>query len=333
MTIKFEKLKKSVRLPSEIRYITSREWFTVDDLMIMYHISRRTVNRDLHDIKALGIKLVAHPSEPYTYTVVRSGELATIQLSEDELTAIFAMFLATKNSPLPYAKSRQNLIKNLLATVSEEQRAMLLRLPNLLGFSDMAIVTPGVFEATHNETTMLAPLLDAVALGQQFVSIDYRKVDEPKGESHEVYVKKIYNRHDFWYLDTWDRTRQANRTFRVDRIQRVVPLKLSMAPELLVPPTVLETERRQVANVKLKLNTLAIRRFQEFHQSTDALTYLDADRQMARYVTRVNLFEVDRLSRFADWVLYLGDGVTVEVMPAKLRQLLQRKGHRFDDDS
>lgn len=332
MTIKFEKLKKSVRLPAEIRYITSHGGFTPGELMSVFHISRSTVNRDLRDIKALGINWVTHPSEPNAYTVVHSGEMVTIQLSEDELTAIFAMLLATTTSPLPYAMSRQNLMAKLMGTVSEKQRAMLLELPTLLTFSDIKVATPGMFETVFGEPIMLEPLFNAIILGWHFISICYRKADETKGELHEVYVQRVYNQHGFWYLDTWDRTRQAHRTFRVDRIQQVMPLKLSVAPELLVPPTVLETGRRQIANVKLKLNALAIQRFQEFHQSTDALTYLDADRQMARYVTRINLAEDARLSRFLDWVLYLGDGVTVEVMPTKLRQLLQQKGHRFDDE-
>jgi predicted DNA-binding transcriptional regulator YafY len=319
------RLKKSVRIPTEIRYVTNRDSFTIGDLMTVFNISRQTAVRDLHDIESQGIAVVPQAGYRDRYMVKNRKNSLTVQLHQDEIAAIFVSFLASLNDSLPYLKSRQSLVEKLLSNVSEKQRHALLSLQQVLTISNESHADTGWFAVSDQAPVMLAPLIDEISYGMGFATIMYRKKFATNDEQHHVYVRIIFQQSSLWYVDTWDLTRQAKRTFRVDRIQSVAAYDLSQVPELMTPPSALETTFDQATNVQLRLGPTAIQRFQEFRQPTDTLG------SQAQYETTVDLADERELSRFVDWLLYLGDDVEIVKLPKPMWRLLRQKGHRFDE--
>lgn len=84
-----------------MRYINNRAQFTISEIMEEFDISRSTAIRDIREIEAMGLPLVAEVGRTGGYSVMKNAVLPAVQFTDDEIKALFVAFLATKinNSP------------------------------------------------------------------------------------------------------------------------------------------------------------------------------------------------------------------------------------------
>ncbi|WP_054701643.1 hypothetical protein [Secundilactobacillus odoratitofui] len=110
--------------------------------------------------------------------------------------------------------------------------------------------------------------------------------------------------------------------FRVDHITQ--PAADNDA-EPLTKQTIAEWTRDVAPNVDLTLDTTAIQRFRRWHQPGRRLQFLDPYQQRARLQDTVNVANPDAVKMYADWVLFLGDGVDAVRLPEEVREKLRKK--------
>src|SRR5690606_12129187 len=127
-------MKKVERINTIMRYINNRSHFTISEIMQAFGISRSTAIRDIREIEAMGMPLVAEVGRDGGYFVMSNSVLPTVRFTDNELKALFIAFMATRNLQLPYLKSRQSLAEKLLGLLSANQQDELVLLNQILLF-------------------------------------------------------------------------------------------------------------------------------------------------------------------------------------------------------
>ncbi|MCO7124501.1 WYL domain-containing protein [Sporolactobacillus shoreicorticis] len=314
-------MKRTERLNTMMRYMNNRQFFTISELMREFTISRSTAIRDVHDIEALGMPLVAEVGRDGGYSIMSNQLLPAVQFTNDELKALFIAFLGTANQQLPYLQNRKTLSEKLLAIASTGQQDELIELKHLLQFQNTNPNNPDLLELADFPTPMLKTVLE-LALKSRYLIFDYQK---PHAEPiiRHVYLLHFFNRNANWYAVTFDFMRQAQRIFRVDRIQAArIDNQQPMSQEQL---TALLKESCPEPNLIVTLGRSAINKFKQIHPPTLSLHYLDAFQQAARFSDFVDEHNEERLTFYAEWLLFLGDELNVVMMPDELRNMIRKK--------
>ncbi|MCL1632792.1 WYL domain-containing protein [Sporolactobacillus sp. CPB3-1] len=318
-------MKRTERLNTMMRYMNNRQFFTISELMREFGISRSTAIRDVHDIEALGMPLVAEVGRDGGYSIMDNQLLPAVQFTNDELKALFIAFLGTANQQLPYLQNRKTLSEKLLAIASTGQQDELIELKRLLQFDNTNPNNPDLLELSDFPTPMLRIVLE-LALKSRYLIIEYQK---PHGEqtTRRVYLLYFFNRNTNWYAATFDFLRQEQRTFRVDRIkaartdvQKPVPQKQLLA--------LIKASRRK-PNLIIRLGPSAIIKFRQMHLPMLSLRYLDAFQQSAEFSDFVETQKTQQLAAYAEWLLFLGDDLSVVKMPDELRHMIRSKISRW----
>lgn len=317
-------MQKSLRIQTEMRFINNRERFTLAELQAEFQISRATAIRDLREIESLGLPLTASAGHGGGYAVLRNQALVHVQFTATEIAALFTAFAASTNNQLPFLKSRQAIVEKLLAQASPAQKRQLLALRKILIFENTNPDDPDLLELTDHAPQQLAPLL-ALAVDTRVLAFTYTKPGATTSR-RTVHLLHIYQRQARWYLEGLDYARHAKRLFRVDRIENLAaasaaPLSAAAQQQWLAqaPPV----------NVRLRLDVVAIQRFRRFHQPGRTLHFLDAYQQTASFTDTVDTTVPAAVAAYADWLLALGDGVTVVQLPATIRTAIRAKLSRW----
>jgi proteasome accessory factor C len=90
------------------------------------------------------------------------------------------------------------------------------KLEKTFGQFDLQQTTGG--ERDKDQETLIATLSDAIK-DHQLVEIEYWKVGEEQAATHLVEPYVLERSLPYWYVHTWDRTREAQRSFRLDRMR------------------------------------------------------------------------------------------------------------------
>ena len=127
-------MKKVERINIIMRYINNRAHFTISEIMREFNLSRSTAIRDIREIEAMGMPLVAEVGRGGGYFVMHNSILPEVRFTDNEVKALFVAFMATRNQQLPYLKSRQSIAEKLLSLISENQQDDLIHLNQILLF-------------------------------------------------------------------------------------------------------------------------------------------------------------------------------------------------------
>ena len=320
MTRLEKEMKKTLRVTTEMRFINNRQQFTIHDLMLEFNISRSTAIRDIAEIQELGLPLTSIAGHNGGYYVLHNQTLPAVSFTPTEIQALFVAFMATANQQLPYLRNRQAITEKLLAIVSERLQKELLNLADLLWFEDTNPDAPNIMELTDQAPVMLNYLIKQAVKYRQFV-INYQKPSTDRPKWHEVYVMHFYNSQTHWYMECFDLTRNAKRTFRVDRVKEI---KDTGTPNPLEIEQKLGQLRLPTNNVILELGPVAIERFRRLHQPGRRLAFTDPFQQRAIFTDYVDTNEAG-MNMFIDWLFFLGDDVVVRKMPVAFQTLISKK--------
>lgn len=318
-------MKRTERLNTMMRYMNNRQFFTIGELMREFAISRSTAIRDVHDIEALGMPLVAEAGRGGGYSIMPNRLLPAVQFTHDELKALFIAFLGTANQQLPYLQNRRTLSEKLLAIASADQRDELIELKRLLQFENTNPDNPDLLELTDFAAPMLRTVLE-LALKSRYLIFDYRAPLD-KQTTRRVYLLNFFRRHANWYAAAFDFLRREQRTFRVDRIQAVRPDNQAPMPHKQL--AALLKVNRPEPNLIVELGSSAINKFKQIHPPSLSLHYLDAFQQTARFSDFVETHGVEHLASYAEWLLFLGDDLKAVMIPHELRNIIRKKAARW----
>ncbi|HYD78661.1 MAG TPA: WYL domain-containing protein [Paucimonas sp.] len=194
-------------------------------------VSRRTLNRDLAILKDHGVPIEADRGRGGGLRLQRNWHFGRLHLSPEEAIDLLLSLVIAERMNQPFFMQHLDAIRRKVATSfapAQQGRIRSLRKRILIGTpasGAMLASFPPPRAASHGD-------IARAFLEQQCIVIDY--VDGNGARStRTVEPQFLYFSSPIWFLLTWDRLRNAIRSFRADRITAV---RTTDIPFRLQPP-------------------------------------------------------------------------------------------------
>ncbi len=314
-------MKKVERINVIMRYINNRSHFTISEIMREFNISRSTAIRDIREIEAMGMPLVAEVGRDGGYFVMNNSVLPTVRFTDNEIKALFIAFMATRNQQLPYLKSRQSLAEKLLGLISENQQDDLIHLNQILFFEGTNPHNPDLLELSDLPHPMLEKLIQ-ILLMDSYLLIT---IKEEKGiKSYPIYLLHLYHEKGLWSIEGFDLKNEKRKIFPVDNLTNVEPYPTK---KRLSKKKILEKLSRQeeVINLVLELGPKAIDQYKKYHPFKVSISYTNPYQTTAILKTFIDVKNPEELTEITNWLLFLGGDIKVREVPEEVLEGLKQR--------
>lgn len=313
-------MKKVERINTIMRYINNRAHFTISNIMRDFNISRSTAIRDIREIEAMGMPLVAEVGRDGGYFVMNNSVLPTVRFTDNEIKALFIAFMATRNQQLPYLKSRQSLAEKLLGLISENQQDDLVLLNQILLFEGTNPINPDLLELSDLPHPMLEKLIQILLL-DRYLLITIEENKEIK--SYPIYLLHLYHEKGIWLIEGLNINDESRRIFPVDNLTDVkpYPTKKRISKKKILEKLSNEEE----VNLVLELGPKAIAQFKKYHPLNISISYTNPYQATAILKTFINVNHSEELTDIINWLLFLGQDINIKEMPAEVLKGLQER--------
>jgi predicted DNA-binding transcriptional regulator YafY len=314
-------MKKVERINIIMRYINNRASFTISEIMREFNISRSTAIRDIREIEAMGMPLVAEVGRDGGYFVMNNSVLPTVRFTDNEIKALFIAFMATRNQQLPYLKSRQSLAEKLLGLISQNQQDDLVLLNQILLFEGTNPNNPDLLEMSDLPHPILEKLI-GILLADNYLWITIREGNDTK--SYPVYLLHLYREKSLWLIEGFDLAEENRVVFSVDHL---IDVELYPVSKRLSRKKIREklSQREEAINLVLELGPKAIAQFKKYHPLTVSLSYTDPFQTRAMLKTSVNVNDSEALADVANWLLFLGKDIKIRELPKEMAEALRER--------
>ncbi len=318
-------MKKVERINIIMRYINNRTHFTISEIMQEFKISRSTAIRDIREIEALGMPLVAEVGREGGYFVMHNSVLPIVRFTDNEVKALFIAFMATRNQQLPYLKSRQSLAEKLLGLISENQQDDLVLLNQILLFEGTNPNNPDLLDLSDLPHPMLEKLIQLL-LSDSYLLIT---IDEDKVlKSYAIYLLHLYHEKSLWLIEGFDLEEEKKKVFSVDNLIEVKPylVKKSLSRKKILAKLSVQEES---INLIIELGPKAIAQFKKYHPLTITISFTNPYQTTAILRTFINVNHPDELNEIINWLLFLGEDIKFQEIPVRLREALQARANIY----
>lgn len=312
-------MNKVERINTIMRYINNRAHFTISEIMQEFNISRSTAIRDIREIEAMGMPLVAEVGRDGGYNVLNNSVLPAVRFTDNEIKALFIAFMATRNQQLPYLKSRQSLAEKLLGLISENQQDDLVRLNQILLFEGTNPHNPDFLDLSDLADPVLEKLIQILLLDRYLII----KVKEEKiTKAYSIFLLHLHHEKGNWLIAGFDIEEGKRRIFPVSHL---VDVKSNSQKNRMSKKEITEklSRRGDVNNLVLELGPGAIAQFKKYHPLKVSISYTNPYQTTAILETFINLNNPEELTEITNWLLFLGRDITVRKMPDKVLEGLQ----------
>ncbi|MBM6996587.1 HTH domain-containing protein [Paenibacillus sp. DXFW5] len=319
-------MKKVERINTLMRYINNRSHFTISEIMREFDISRSTAVRDIREIEALGMPLVAEVGRDGGYSVMHNSILPVVRFTDTEVKALFIAFMATRNAQLPYLKSRQSLAEKLLGLISKNQQDDLLLLDEILLFEGTNPHNPDLLELSDLPHPMLEKLIQNLLLDSYlWITVE----EEKERNSYPVYLLHLYHEKSLWLMEVFDLQDEKKKLFAVDQLTHVEtysPKKRVSRKKILE----MLSQHEEEFNLILELGPRAIAQYKKYHPLKAFISYTNPYQTTAMLKMVVQVNQVEELSDMIQWLLFLGEDMTFRKAPAEIMEGLQQRRGRME---
>lgn len=200
-------MKKSERLNDMIRYLNSREFFNLNDLMEKYNISKSTALRDISSLEQLGMPIFAEHGRHGRYGILKNRLLSPINFTIDEVYALyFAMLTLESYQSTPFHLSVNQLNEKFENCLSKEQIKQIHKIKKVLQFE--------IYQH-HHVSRFLDKILKSI-LNESCCKIQYEKNNQER--SYYVQFFRISAKFGQWYAAGIELNTNKYKVFRCDRI-------------------------------------------------------------------------------------------------------------------
>ncbi|MEC1521895.1 HTH domain-containing protein [Neobacillus niacini] len=312
-------MKKVERINIIMRYINNRSHFTISEIMQEFNISRSTAIRDIREIEAMGMPLVAEVGRDGGYFVMSNSVLPTVRFTDNEIKALFIAFMATRNQQLPYLKSRQSLAEKLLGLISKNQQDDLVLLNQLLIFEGTNPHNPDLLELSDLPHPMLEKLIQLLLLDRHLlITIE----EEKRTMSYPIYLLNLYHQKGLWLIEGFYLEEEKVRIIPVNNLTNVI---LNSDKKRLSKKKILEklSKQKEAINFVLELGPKAIAQFRKYHPLKVSISYTDPYQTTAILKTFINVTISEELTEMTNWLLFLGEDIKVREVPEEVLEGLQ----------
>lgn len=314
-------MKKVERINVMMRYINNRAHFTISEIMREFNISRSTAIRDIREIEAMGMPLVAEVGRDGGYFVMNNSVLPTVRFTDNEIKALFIAFMATRNLQLPYLKSRQSLAEKLIGLISEAQQEDIVLLNQILLFEGTNPNNPDLLELSDLPHPMLEKLIQTLLLDSYLlITIN----EEKEIRSYPIYLLHLYREKSIWLIEGFDLKEGKKQVFPVDNLTSVEPYPVN---KRVSRKNILEkiSKQEEVINLVLELGPQAIAQFKKYHPLKVSISYTNPYQTTAVLKTFINVNNSEELTEMTNWLLFLGGDIKVREMPEEILEGLQER--------
>lgn len=176
-----------------------------------FEISRRTVMRDIQALSEMGVPVIAREGPGGGYSLPADFTLDPLALTANEaFLLLLAVNTLNQLSDAPFSAERVSLTAKLRALLPPRMTAeQISALDRLL--QKVEVPAP----PRPQRAPFLDPLIAAMK-DQRWLRIRYRSAD---GESSvRIQPREVSSQNGYWYCLAYALERQAQRTYRVDRI-------------------------------------------------------------------------------------------------------------------
>ncbi|MDR7239208.1 helix-turn-helix transcriptional regulator [Neobacillus drentensis] len=314
-------MKKVERINTIMRYINNRAHFTITEIMQEFNISRSTAIRDIREIEAMGMPLVAEVGRDGGYFVMNNSVLPTVRFTDNEIKALFIAFMATRNQQLPYLKSRQSLAEKLLGLISENQQESLVLLNQIFLFEGTNPHNPDLLDLSDLPHPMLEKLIQLLLLDRYLlITMEEEKVIK----SYPIYLLHLYREKSFWLIEGFDLMGENQLIFPVDNLTNV---DLYSTKQRLSEKKILEklSKNEKEINLVLELGPKAIAQFKKYHPLKVSISYTNPYQTTAILKTFIDVNNAEEMAEITNWLLFLGGDLKVMEMPKEVLQGIQKR--------
>lgn len=314
-------MKKVERINTIMRYINNRAHFTISEIMQEFNISRSTAIRDIREIEAMGMPLVAEVGRDGGYFVMNNSVLPTVRFTDTEIKALFIAFMATRNQQLPYLKSRQSLAEKLLGLISENQQDDLVLLNQILLFEGTNPNNPDLLDLSDLPHPMLEKLIQ-ILLVDRYLSVSIK--EEKIIKSYPIYLLHLYREKSLWLIEGFDLEEEKRRIIPVDNLTHVepYPTKKRVSKKKILEQL---SKHDEVINLVLDLGPKAIAQFKKYHPLKFSISYTNPYQTTATLKTFINVHHSEELTEITNWLLFLGGDIKVREIPVEVLVGLQER--------
>lgn len=314
-------MKKVERINTIMRYINNRSHFTISELMVEFGISRSTAIRDIRDIEAMGMPLVAEVGRDGGYFVMRNSVLPVIRFNDNEVKALFIAFMATRNQQLPFLKSRQSIAEKLLGLISETQQDDLVLLNQILLFEGTNPHNPDILNLSDLPHPILEKLIQILLLDRYLLI----SIEDGKGiKSYSIYLLHLYHENSLWLIEGFDLKEEKKQIFSVDRLTNIKPYS---SKKRLSEQKILEklNKEEEVINLVLELGPKAIAQYKKYHPKNVSISYTNPYLATAILRTFINVNKPEEMAEMINWLLFLGEDIKVKEAPEEVLDGLKER--------
>lgn len=314
-------MKKVERINIIMRYINNRAHFTISEIMQEFNISRSTAIRDIREIEAMGMPLVAEVGRDGGYFVMNNSVLPTVRFTDNEIKALFIAFMATRNLQLPYLKSRHSLAEKLLGLISQNQQDDLVLLNQILLFEGTNPHNPDLLDLSDLPHPMLEQLIQ-ILLVDCYLVVSVEEGREIK--SYPIYLMRLYREKSSWQIEGFDLEEEKRRIIPVDNLTDVKPYpeKKRISKKKIVEQL---SKQEEAVNLVLELGPKAIAQFKKYHPLKITISYTNPYQTTAILKTFINVHHPDELAEVTNWLLFLGGDIKVREIPKEVVEGLQER--------
>ena len=319
-------MKKVERINTIMRYINNRSHFTITEIMQEFNISRSTAIRDIREIEALGMPLVAEVGRDGGYSVMHNSILPAVRFTDNEVKALFIAFMATRNAHLPYLKSRQSLAEKLLGLISKNQQDDLLLLDEILLFEGTNPHNPDLLELSDLPHPMLEKLIQHLLIDSYL----WITLEEGDGiNSYPVFLLHLYREKSLWWMEVLDLQEEKKRMFSVDQLTQV---ELYSPKKRMSRKKILELlgKQEEAYNLILELGPRAIAQYKKYHPLKAFISYTNPYQTTAMLKMVVQVNEPEELSETIHWLLFLGEDLKFRKVPKEVLEGLHKRGKEME---
>ncbi|MBY9078731.1 HTH domain-containing protein [Paenibacillus sp. HN-1] len=319
-------MKKIERINTIMRYINNRSHFTISEIMREFHISRSTAIRDIREIEALGMPLVAEVGRDGGYFVMHNSLLPNVRFTDNEVKALFIAFMATRNAQLPYLKSRQSLAEKLLGLISNNQQDDLVLLNQILLFEGTNPHNPDLLELSDLPRPMLEKLIQNLLMDRYlWITLE----EEKSTKSYAIYLLRLYHEKSQWLIEGFDLKEERKQLLPVDQLTDVRPYP---AKKGLAKKKILEKLSRQEEeiNLVLELGPTAIAQYKKYHPYKVSISFTNPYQATAILKTFIHVNKPEELTEMTNWLLFLGEDIKVREAPEAVLEGLQERAARLN---
>jgi predicted DNA-binding transcriptional regulator YafY len=217
--------KPASRLITLIMLLQNRPNQKAADLAGELGISVRTLHRYFSALDDMGIPIYAERGPNGGFSLVRGYKMPPLVFSPEEAVAVsLGAGLVEDLWGDLYRQAARSALAKLEAMLPGQQREE-------VSWARRALVTSGLYNPGLNALAAILEDLRCAIRGSQRVQLLYQSAARPAPEIRQLDPYALAFRWGWWYLVGYCHTRQALRTFRLDRIR-----ELAVWPQTFQPP-------------------------------------------------------------------------------------------------